>query len=930
MDPTSWKHAFDLFDTYGDLPYDDFMTRVEKLPVDQEVRDILVKLKTSEKDSSDYFESLGEKLGNMVKPEKPKQLGDWKVLDLIETGGMSSVYMVERNDKDFSMKAAAKLIHFGGYNPRILSRFKREVEFLTLLDHPNITRIIDWGVADQGIPWYIMEYVEGKPITCYCKENELNLEARLELFKKVCDAVQHAHRNLVIHRDLKPTNIFVDKNGEVKLLDFGIAKAISPDISDSKEHMLTRENQALMTPVYASPEQLGSEPVSTASDVYSLGVILYELVTGQRPYKFDKINPVKMLTHMNEQPVQRPSIVFKKTEKRPPGIRKTKLSSELDDILMTALRIEPERRYASAEQFSRDIHNLLNNIPVMARADSRGYRMKKFMQRHTAGVTAAAFSILILITAAVVVFWQAEQTRMQAERTTAVKDFLVTMVSASNPFIGPGETPTVRDMLEYGSRNVSEQMMDQPVLAAEMFGVIGASFHGLGEPGKAREHLEKSLGLIAENHGFDPITEAEIRASHAHSVAGSGEVETARELASAALRDVENVNDSERVRGTLLNIIAATYYMTAEYETALDYALQALDLTCGAYGKRHSSCIQANIELQYFYERVGDNDKSLESAGRGYELAMERYADDPHPQLVMAAGAYGSALSLFARNDEAIPLLEQNVEHSLHIYGDENFRYARGMDWLTLAYQSAGRTHDVLTTVQKLAPIGEAAVPRNPLTPVWMHREVHSAVHLRKPEVARQALSERDERLPERYPAYISHAYNIFELMIRHQEDESAAVLQREALEMVEQLEEEGSSQLGEARLAALLFSIENDDESTSAELLTASESLTNPGSKSDITPARYFMLEARHYLLQGDVDAARQSIQLAHDILTAAGHDQSPFLAEQRAIEAGILCRTGNLDEGKALLESSIRYWRETAKSELGERVMRGISVCQ
>ncbi|MCH8557744.1 MAG: serine/threonine protein kinase [Balneolia bacterium] len=927
MDPTSWKHAFELFDTYGDLPIDDFMTRIEKLPLDQEVKNILLKLKTSEKASSDYFDNLGEKLTSMVKPETPKKLGDWNVLEHIETGGMSSVYLVERNDESFSMKAAAKLIHFGGYNPRILKRFKREVEFLTLLDHPNITRIIDWGVAGEGVPWYIMEYVEGVPITCYCQENELNLNQRLELFTKVCDAVQHAHKNLVIHRDLKPTNIFVDKSGEVKLLDFGIAKAISPGPSDAQDHMLTMDNQALMTPVYASPEQLGSEPLSTASDVYSLGIILHELVTGQRPYSFNEVNPVKMLAQMKEQPLERPSAVFGSTKEKPRGIRKNRLNPELDDILLTALRFEPERRYGSAEQLARDIRNLMSNKPIMARPDSKGYRFKKFVQRHKAGVAASAFSLLVLVAAAGIVFWQAEQTKTQAERAVAMKDFLVTMVSASNPFIGPGETPTVRDMLEYGSRNVEEELSEQPLLAAEMLGVIGTSFHGLGEAGKAREYLERSMQLASKNGGLDPITEAQNRATHAHTMIGTGETEAARELARAALRDVENVSGSEQVRGTLLNIIAGTYFITAEYDTALEYALEAMDLTCSAYGETHSSCIQTNIELQYFYERVGENEKALDASGRAWELAMERYADNPHPQLVMAAGAYGSALSLFARNDEAIPLLEQNVQHSLDIYGEDNFRYARGMDWLTLAYQAAGRTHDVLTTIQKLIPIGEAAVPRNPLTPVWMHREVHSAVHLRKPGVARQALSERGDRLPERYPAHISHAYSIFELLIRHQEGESAAVLQQEALELVMQLEEEGSGQLNEARLAALLLSVEAGDSETSARLLEDASGARIQNATSDVTPARYYMLEARYHFLNDDAESAAESLRNAEEILSTARHNDGPFLAEHRALEAELLCRTGETDKGRMMLDSSLSYWQETAQSELGEQTMRNMA---
>ncbi len=927
MDSNNWKEAFKLYDTYGDLPLKEFITRIDGLSLGEDVRKKLIELKTSEEDSSDFFDSLGKQITELITPPKPEQLGPWKVIDLIERGGMSSVYLAERNDGDVAMKAAAKCIHVGGYNTRIIKRFKREIEFLTLLEHPNITRIIDWGVTDDGLPWYVMEFVEGMPITQYCNEKKLNLDQRLQLFEQVCDAVQHAHKNLVIHRDLKPSNIFIDTKGRVKLLDFGIAKAIAPVPAEGPEALLTQENHALMTPFYASPEQLESTKVSTASDVYSLGLILYELVTGRRPYEFDEVNPVKMLQHMQEKPVERPSSVFKDTQNKPQGIQSAKLRNELDDILMTCLRIEPDRRYASAEQLGRDIRNFLNHKPVMARPDSFSYRFNKFIHRNTPAVIISAVSALIILGAVIAVVWQAEQTRLQAERTMAMKEFMVTMVSASNPFIGPGETPTVRDMLEYGSRNVEEELSNQPLLSAEMYGVIGASYHGLGEPVKAREYLEKSLNLASMHRGLDPLTEAEIRATHANSVLSTGETEKARELAVETLRDIENVSDSERVQGTLLNLIGATYYITAEYDTALEFALEALEVTCGAYGETHSSCIQANIELQYFYEQVGKNEKALEAAGRGWRLAGERYPDEPHPQLIMAAGAYGSALSRFARTDEAIPILEENVEHSLEIYGEENFRYARGMDWLSSGYQAAGRTHDVLEMVQKLAPIGEAAVPGNPLTPVWLHREVQSAMHLRKPEAGRQALDAREERLPERFPAHISHAYEIQDLLIRHQEGEFASALLSEALSLVEMLEEEGSSQLDEARMAATLLSLNAGATDTSARMLEDASGAKNQSSKSDITPARYHMLEARHHLLIGDTYRAAEAHQNAGKILNTARHTEGPFLSEHQAIEAELLCRAGELDEGRAKLQSSVQYWREKAQSELGEEEMRNIA---
>jgi non-specific serine/threonine protein kinase/serine/threonine-protein kinase len=367
-----------------------------------------------------------------------KKIGAYRVIRQIGMGGMGAVYLAVRADDTFNKQVAIKLVQAGIDTEEILQRFRHERQILATFDHPNIAKLLDGGTTEEGLPYFVMDYVEGTRIDEYCESHKLLISERIRLFRDICSAVQYVHQNLVVHRDLKPSNILVTPEGIPKLLDFGIAKLLKPEMFTNLADA-TRVEFRLMTPGYASPEQVRGEPVTTASDVYSLGVILYELLTSRRPYKVKTDSPAEILRAVCDQEPERPSTaIIRQEETRDskrvltpksiaadrgtlPDKLQKQLRGDLDTIVVKALRKEPQRRYASAERLSEDLRHYLVGLPVSAHRDTRSYRAGKFVRRHKTGVAAVALIAILLIGGVLATTWQARVAR--AERANAQQEF---------------------------------------------------------------------------------------------------------------------------------------------------------------------------------------------------------------------------------------------------------------------------------------------------------------------------------------------------------------------------------------------------------------------------------------------------------------------------------------------------------------------------
>jgi serine/threonine protein kinase len=508
-----WARVKELFEAAADLAPEERAVLLEsKCGDDDSLRREVESLLESDAQSDGFIERPVFGIPRDLFPEASedplagRQFGAYQVIREIGRGGLGAVYLAARSDDEYRKQVAIKLVRRGLDTDDILRRFRTERQILAQLDHPNIARLIDGGTTDDGLPYFVMEYVKGEPIGVYCDANALSTIDRLNLFRKVCAAVTYAHQNLVIHRDLKPSNILVTSEGEPKLLDFGIAKLLSPE-----EELLTQTvaGQRAMTPEYASPEQVKGEKVMTTSDVYSLGVLLYELLTGQHPYRLKTRTPEEIARAITEQEPERPSTAVTRGQASPQSaIRNPKsLRGDLDNIVLMAMRKEPARRYSSVGQFSEDIRRHLEGLPVIARKDTFSYRASKFVQRHRVGVAAALLILLSLLGGIVATVRQAHTARRERAKAEAISNFLQEMLYASSPDSNlwrSGQDPTVRSVLDEASKRLAtEDLSGQPEVKAELQRIIGASYLALGHYALAEQNLAAALEVQQKIYGED-------------------------------------------------------------------------------------------------------------------------------------------------------------------------------------------------------------------------------------------------------------------------------------------------------------------------------------------------------------------------------------------------------------------------------------------
>lgn len=421
MNSTDWQKIKELFSAALDLPADERLLFLEK--TDENLRCEVEKLLESHAEAGDFIVQPALVETGLVEEDYyiGTQIGPYEIIREIARGGMGTVYLAVRAD-DFEKRVAVKLIKRGMDSTAIHKSFVRERQILAGLEHPFIARILDGGTTDEGLPYFVMEYVKGLPITEFCDSHELDTTERLKLFRKVCEAVEYAHQHLIVHRDLKPSNILITEDGEPKLLDFGIAKLLDSE----NEGTMTETDFRLLTPEYASPEQIRGEKINTSSDIYSAGVLLFELLTGERPYQIKSRNPAEIICAICEVEPSKPSEVStqettkgkkitknQKIRTEEQKIRTQQLKGDLDNIILKSLRKEPNQRYSSIEKFSEDIERHLSGLPVIARPATFGYQVSKFVRRNQTAVIFASIALLTLVTGLTVAVWQAVEARKQ-------------------------------------------------------------------------------------------------------------------------------------------------------------------------------------------------------------------------------------------------------------------------------------------------------------------------------------------------------------------------------------------------------------------------------------------------------------------------------------------------------------------------------------
>ena len=535
------------------------------------------------------IESLAAALGSPVGVDDDTgsvRIGPYRLVRELGRGGMGVVYLARRADGQYRREVALKLAQSPMFEKGLRERFFAERDILARLSHRNIAALFDGGVTEEGHPYFTMEYVDGRPIDKYCDEERLDIESRVRLFLQICDAVASAHRSLVVHRDLKPNNVFVDAAGQVKLLDFGIAKLLDPLRPGDQTLPAVR----LFTRDYASPEQVRGAPVTTASDVYSLGALLYRLVTGSLAHRFEEDTP----SHVER--------VICDIEPAPPGV-----DGDLDNVILKALSKDPARRYASVELFAQDLDHYLRGLPVAARADSTAYRARKFVRRHRIAVAASVLVAAALVTGTVATLIQARRAQASAVRAQRVSMLVTDLFKLAEPGRVQGGAITARELLDRGTERIAVELADDPDAQATMYGVVGRLYRNLALTEPAGRALERAMELRRQTSGPNSLPFAEALNNLADLQEERSEYARAEKLYREALALRRLLSAPPHQVADSLDGIGRVLSAAGKHADAQAPLAEALDLRRSHGGERGSEMVETMHELALAYLRQGNS-----------------------------------------------------------------------------------------------------------------------------------------------------------------------------------------------------------------------------------------------------------------------------------------------------------------------------------
>jgi serine/threonine-protein kinase len=641
-----------VFDAVLDLPAADQTAFIDRAcGDDSELRAEVIRLLHAYRRAGAFLESpaveiaapLLEDAQALATASLPEQIGQFRVVRAIGHGGMGQVFLGERADGQFEQRVALKLIQHGAAG--LVRRFLEERRILARLEHPNIARLIDGGITADGLPYFAMELVAGEPIDRYCDAHDLSLDRRLDLFTDVCDAVTYAHQQLVIHRDLKPTNIFVTPNGQVKLLDFGIAKLLTAGdvLGDA-----TRTQLNVMTPEFAAPEQVRGEAVSTATDVYALGVLLYILLSGERPYDVRGKSPAELERIICEAEPPRPS------SKAAAHIGR-RLRGDLDLIVMKALHKEKERRYQSPAALAQDLARLRAGHPINARPDSRRYRLAKFVARHRAGVAIASLLLLMLSGATARERVLRSRAETEARKAYEVENFLVGVFDVADPYAPEpqdGGKVTARELLDRGASRIDSTLVDQPAVQAELRSALGRVYKNLGLFDKATPLLERAL-------------------TQRKSLYGSRNASVAESMA----------------------LLGSALVEQDKYTAAEPLLRDALAQRRSLFGNMHAATAESIEHLATFLEQRNEYDAAEPLRREALGIHRSLFGDASLP---VALSLVNNGLLQFRKGayDEAEPLYRQALAIQVQRLGENHPETARTMQNLAQTQQMRGQLQE--------------------------------------------------------------------------------------------------------------------------------------------------------------------------------------------------------------------------------------------
>lgn len=636
------------------------------------------------------------------------RIGPYRLLRPIGQGGMSTVYLARR-EEGFNREVALKLIRRDMESPEAERRLRGERKILAHLDHASIARLLDGGTTEEGLPYFVMELVEGVPIDLFCDQQQLTIAARVRLFSKILEAVHYAHQNLIVHRDLKPSNILVTGDGHPKLLDFGISKVLNARLATGDGGEATATWARVLTPSYASPEQIRGTPVTTGSDIYSLGVLLFKLLTGSLPHRFENRTPEEVEQTLRELTPPKPSAVFG-AEQAPAAEAiaaarqmsaaqlRARLRGDLDAIVTQAIRPAPRRRYGSVEQFGDDLKRHLNGFPVLASPDSLVYRAGKYLRRHAKAVAGAA---LLVVTLAALVGALARQNlqlakerdrvRQQRDATTRVLAFTERILGLADPAVAQGKPWTVAEALRRGDALIENELDEAPGVRSQLHGTVGRVFGSLGESEEAIDHLRKALDIRRRVHGAASVETAEAMSDLASAWVAAGEYARGEALALQAVV-LYRAREVGQGPGVIAALNTYVYALCADgdFASANDASVEALTLARRWLDARDPELSRAMHNRAHLLNQHGDT----EGAERLYREVLtirQTVLGEPHPAVASTQVNLAMTLERQGKHNEAESFLQLALAQQRLLFGGRHPDLAPTLNNLAVLYQALDR-----------------------------------------------------------------------------------------------------------------------------------------------------------------------------------------------------------------------------------------------
>ena len=869
-------------------------------------------------DNREFLKELSDrpkKTDDVYQQHIVRRIGPFEITEFVGSGGMGTVFRAVRKDGQFSQEVAVKLLQEDLRQEESIRRFRLEQEILANLNHPNIARLYDGGMTDDGIPYLVMEFIDGVPVSQYCNENWLTLDERLILFNDICAAVQYAHANLVVHRDLKAQNIYVTPEGMVKILDFGIAKLLDSGLTE-RTLLLTLPGQKFWTPHYAAPEQVTGEPVTTATDIYALGVLLHKLLTDTYPLDLEgkSLSEIEQIIKQIQPSSPSKSFSSQSSEKKSALYRKAnaseiikKLQGDIDAIVLKAIRKEPEYRYASVSQFVEDIERYESGLPLVAQKGTLKYRTAKFLRRHKTGLIATTLLIVILAgfgaLYAVQVTEERNRAQLEADKASQVVDFLLSLFEASDPGEADGELITARELLEHGMERI-QSLEDQPEVQAQMLDVIGRVYRTLGQYYKAQPLLEQALTKRQQLFGEEHPEVAETMNHLGRVLMSQGDFESAEQLFRNALA-IQRIQPDQKQAdiAQTLNNLGMVLSDMSDYADAEEIFRESLAIRQSLFGNEHPDVASTMNNLGLLLMEMGDYDQA--EAMHRQTLAMRRrLLGNDHLDITYSLNNLALVLHVRDEYEAAEPFYRELLELDRKLLGEEHPEVAMDMNNLAGLLVDMGRFDEgeklhkqTLAIRQKLLNGNHPHIAQslNNLASLLVKQNEYAGA---KP-LYRNALSIRRDVFGDEHPLVANVMSNLGYVLMEQGELDSAEYLQQEALAMRRKLlgNQHADVAASANRLASLLDRKGHHEAAEPLHREAVKISLAVLGESNSMT-TRYKTDLGTCLVAQGRYDVETESLLLETDALL----ENDSTLFARKIFESLITLyeATGRMDEAE------------------------------